>query len=678
MQSYRRINNTVGWTVFVLSVIVYWSTAESTASFWDCGEFLSCAYKLQVPHSPGSPLFILLAHLCMLFAPDKQHLALTVNYFSGVMSALTNMFLCWTVTAIGLKITRKQNAALNTPTLICIMAAGVVAAFANGFADSFWFSAVEAEVYASSGFFTALALWSIFKWDQVSEQRYADRWIVFIGYVIGLAIGVHLLGILTIPSIVFVYYFKKYKPSTWGMIKTFLIACALTGFVQYAIIQEIPNLAAQFDILFVNDFGLPFNSGSLFFFILLIGGLVYGIIYTQRKKKYEWNLAFLTLTFIIIGYSSYVMVMIRSHADPSIDMGDPDNPLKLLSYLNREQYGDQPLFYGPSYAATPSDVDRTGGEAIYSRGKTKYDLLGHKPEVKYNSSDEMLFPRIWDNDDPNHIHFYQNWLGLKKTDVPTMGNNLNFFFTYQVGFMFWRYMMWNFSGRQNDIQGDGDIVNGNWITGIPFVDNAMLGDQQHLPYPLNENEGTNKFFLIPLILGLIGAIYHFKKDKNEAFVVLLLFFFTGLAIVIYLNQTPQQPRERDYSYTGSIYAFAMWIGLSVFSIYDFFKKRTKPVVAASLASLIAVTGPALMLQQGWDDHDRHNRYTCRDFGKDYLESCAPNAILFTQGDNDTYPLWYAQEVEGIRPDVRVVNLSLLGVDWYIDNLRRKVNDGRHH
>ncbi|MEO5675230.1 MAG: DUF2723 domain-containing protein, partial [Chitinophagales bacterium] len=675
MTRFNKINNAVGWSVFIISTIVYWLTAEPTGSFWDCGEFISCAYKLQVAHSPGSPLFIMLAHLVSLLAPDRAHIAQFVNYFSGTMSALSNLFLFWSITLLSLKIIGKRAIELTTAEIIAAMGAGVVGALANCFADSSWFSAVEGEVYSSSAFFTAIVFWAILKWDQVADEPYADRWILFIAYMIGLAIAVHLLGLLVIPTMVFVYYFRKYEVTTWGLVKCFAISCGILGVIQFGIIPQIPSLSAKFDILFVNSFHLPFNSGVVFFFILLTGAILFGMWYSYRKNMYWLNTAILAMIFIIIGYSSYLQVIIRANANPSINMGSPDDAETLLSYLNREQYGDRPLLFGPSFASQPTEIDRTNGEMHYYQDPVskRYIELGRKPIVKYDNRDQMFFPRIYDNDDPSHVRFYQTWLGLKKDEKPTMGDNLNFFFTYQVGFMYWRYFMWNFSGRQDDNQGDGDIKHGNWITGFPFIDNAMLVDQTTLPYPMNQNRGNNKMFLLPFILGILGAIYHFKKRKNDAFVVLLLFFFTGLAIVLYLNQTPNQPRERDYAYAGSVYAFTIWIGIGVLWLYEQFNKRMIARNAAILASGIGVLVPLLMASQEWDDHDRSDRYTARDLGRDYLESCAPNAILFTQGDNDTYPLWYAQEVEGIRTDIRIVNLSLLGVDWYIDGLRRKAN-----
>jgi tetratricopeptide (TPR) repeat protein len=676
MIKYQKINNAVGWIVLIVSTAVYWLTAEPTGSFWDCGEFIACAYKLQVPHSPGAPLFILIAHLFTLFAPDAGHVALTVNYFSGLTSAFTNLFLFWSITALGRKILGRKEHEVSTAETIALMGAGLVGAFANCFADSFWFSAVEGEVYAFSSFFTAIVFWAILKWDQVADEPYADRWILFIGYMMGLAVGVHLLGLLAIPALVMLYYFRKFKPTRWGIIKAFVVGILILGFIQYGIIPQIPNLSTKFDILFVNSFGLPFNSGVAFFFVVMVGLVVYGLYYAQQKNKYVLHTAILTGIFIVIGYSTYFMIVIRSNANPAINMGAPDNPISLLSYLNREQYGDHPLLYGQTFIAQPIDFDRESGDMRYyqDRETGRYIELGRKPIIKYADRDKMLFPRIWDNDDPSHIRFYRSWLGLKENEKPTFADNMNFFFTYQVGFMYWRYFLWNFSGRQNDIQGDGDIRNGNWITGFPFIDNKMLGDQTNLPTPLKENKGRNKFYLIPFALGILGALYHFRKSKYDAFVVLLFFFFTGLAIVIYLNQPPQQPRERDYAYAGSVYAFAIWIGISVLWLYELLQKRTSATTAAVAGTAIAALAPVLMGAGGWDDHDRSKRYTARDMGRNYLESCAPNAILFTQGDNDTYPLWYAQEVEGIRPDVKIVNLSLLGVDWYIDHLRRKTNE----
>lgn len=673
MTFYNKVNNIAGWIIFIIATGVYWMTAEPTGSFWDCGEFIACANKLQVAHSPGAPLFIMIAHMFTLLAGDQSHVALMVNYMSGIFSGLTILFLFWTITAFSKKILGKKESEISGADLIAIMGAGFVGGLAYTFADSFWFSAVEGEVYAMSSFFTAIVFWSILKWENVADEPNADRWIIFGGYLIGLSIGVHLLGLLAVPAMVFVYSFKKFQPTRWNIIKTGAIAVAILGFIQYGIIPGIPTLSAKLDIMFVNDFGLPFNSGVFFLFLIMAALILFGLWYSYRKNNPILNTAVLTTLYIILGYSSYLMVVIRANANPSINMSAPNDPIALLSYLNREQYGERPLAYGHTFTAQPVGIDREDGEKRYYRGKDKYVFIDRKPILKYDPADEMPFPRVWDNDDPSHIKFYKNWLNLRDGQKLTMGDNLNFFFTYQVGFMYMRYFLWNFSGRQDDVQGDGDIQHGNWITGFPFIDNLMLGDQTTLPYPMNQNKGKNKFYLLPFLLGLAGAVYHFRKSKNDAWVVMLLFFFTGLAIVIYLNQTPLQPRERDYAYAGSFYAYTMWIGIGVLALFDYIKRRMNPRNAAIIAGVACLLVPVLMGAQGWDDHDRSHRTTARDFGRDYLESCAPNAILFTQGDNDTYPLWYAQEVEGIREDVRIVNLSLLGVDWYIDNLRRKVN-----
>ena len=675
MKNYRQINNITGLLVFLFATGVYMLTAEPTGSFWDCGEFVSCAYKLQIAHSPGAPLFVMLAHLFTMLASGPAKVALMVNYYSAIMGGLCALLTFWAGTALGKKILASKGIELKLDQIIAIMGCGIVAALATTFSDSNWFSAVEGEVYASSSFFTALVFWAILKWDEHADEPFADRWLVFIAYMMGLSIGVHLLNLLTIPALVFVYYFRKTENITrWGVIKTFLIAVGLLGFVQYGVIPGLPKLALKFDILFVNSFGLPFNSGSIFFALLVIGLIVYGFYYSYKKANYMLNTGLLMLTVIIIGYSSYAMVLIRANANPSINMSEPKNLINLVSYLDREQYGDRPLLYGQYFTAGVTDVDFENGDTKYYQGDKKYEVIGHKLIVTYDPAQETIFPRIYDGDDKSHVQFYKDYLSLKDGETPTFGDNMAFFFKYQLGWMYWRYFLWNFAGRQNDIQGQGNHEEGNWISGVSFIDNALLGDQDSLPANLKNNPAKNKFFFLPLILGIIGLVYQFKRKERDGWIVMMLFFFTGVAIVLYLNQTPLQPRERDYAYAGSVYAFTFWIGLGVLAVWDWISKRVKGVAGAALAVVLCLLAPVIMGQQGWDDHDRSNRYTARDFGKDYLESCAPNAILFTQGDNDTYPLWYAQEVEGIRPDVRIVNLSLLGVDWYIDGLKRAVNE----
>lgn len=675
MTLYNKLNNLTGWIIFILATIVYVLTAEPSGSFWDCGEFISCCYKLQVAHSPGAPLFLIIGRIFTMFAGDQSQVAFTVNFMSNVMGGLTSLFIFWTITALAIRLIGKKESDLSTGELISILGAGVIGSLASTFSDSTWFSTVEGEVYATSAAFTAFVVWAILKWERHADEKYSDRWILLIAYAMGLSIGVHLLNLLCIPAMVFVYYFKKYPYSRIGMIKTFFVSVIILGVVQYLIIPNIPNYAAKFDILFVNSFGLPFNSGAITFALLVIAGITATMIYARRKNNYALHTSMLALIMIILGYTSYSMVLIRANANPSINMSNPRDLISLVSYLNREQYGDRPLVYGPIFTAKPIDIDWTGGEMKYYKGEKKYEELGAKPVVKYDPKEEMPFPRIWDNDDPNHINFYKSWLNIKEGEKPNMGDNINFFISYQINYMYWRYFLWNFAGRQNDIQGSSNNVQfGNWISGINAIDNARLGSQDNLPPSMANNKAKNKYYFLPLILGLIGLFYQFKKRKEDAWVVLLLFFFTGLAIVLYLNQTPQQPRERDYAYAGSVYAYCIWIGLGVIALFNYFRTRMNATNAAIIASVVSMIVPTIMGAQGWDDHNRSKRYTARDFGRNYLESCAPNAILFTQGDNDTYPLWYAQEVEGIRQDIRIVNLSLLGVDWYIDEMRRKVNE----
>ncbi len=676
MTSFHRLNTLVGWLIFVVASLVYILTSEPTGSFWDCGEFISCAYRLQVAHSPGAPLFLIIGRLFAMLASGPDTVALMVNLMSNLMGGLTSLFMFWTVTMLARKIIAKKEGDFTLADTILVLGAGAVGALAATFADSLWFSAVEGEVYASSSAFTAFVFWAILKWENQADEPQADRWLLLIAYAMGLSIGVHLLNLLCIPAIVFVYYFKKHRDqiTNWGAVKIFLLSCAILAGVQYGIIPSLPNLALKFDIVFRNSFGLPYNTGALTFAFIVIGLIGFGFIYAKRKNNYMLHMSVLMVCMIILGYTSYAMVLIRASANPSINMSNPKDLINLVSYLNREQYGERPLAYGQTFTARPVDVDWSGGEMKYWKGPDKYVELGRKPVVKYSSEDKMLFPRIWDNDDDSHVNFYKSWLSLKEGQKPTMADNINFFVTFQMNYMYWRYFMWNFAGRQNDVQGaTGNIQSGNWISGINAIDNIRLGSQDNLPPSMSNNKARNKYYFIPLILGLLGLYYHYRKRNHDAWVVMLLFFFTGLAIVIYLNQTPLQPRERDYAYAGSIYAFCIWIGLGVLAIADWLSKKMNPLGTALTAITVALLAPVLMGAQGWDDHNRSNRYTARDFGRNYLESCAPNAILFTQGDNDTYPLWYAQEVEGIRPDVRIVNLSLLGVDWYIDQMKRKVN-----
>jgi hypothetical protein len=670
--NFNKINNITGWIVCLIACAVYLFTMEATGSLWDCGEFIAASYKLQIPHPPGAPLFVLLGRLFTMWLPPSQA-ALGVNVMSALASGFTILFLFWTITYFARKLLVKSGAAFAREQVTLIIGAGVVGALAYTFSDSFWFSAVEGEVYAMSSLFTAMAFWAILKWEQEADQPYADRWLVLIAYMIGLSIGIHLLNLLTIPAIVMIFYFRRYRYSLKGALTAFVLACALTGIIQVGFIQYPAKLAGMMDVWFVNSLGMPFNSGSLFFIALTVGLLAWGIRWAYRKRRYYVKLALLCTSFLFIGYATYITTLIRSNANPGIDMYNVDNAVTLERYLNREQYGDFPLVYGQVFTARPLDYKETG--KIYGKGATQYEVVGKRYQPVYDSKDMMLFPRIWDgSNETGHADAYRQWLGLAEGEQPTFRDNIKFFLGYQVNFMYLRYFMWNFVGKQNDIQGFGNVRDSNWVSGVSLVDNLLYGDQSKMPDSLKENKAHNTLFFLPLILGIMGLLFHYKKRRRDSLVVGLLFFFTGMAIVLYINQPGSQPRERDYAYVGSFYAFAIWIGLGVLALHAYLRRRTRwafSAPAAVLTCLLAV--PALMAFQEWDDHDRSNKVLARDIARDYLESCAPNAILFTFGDNETYPLWYAQEVEGIRPDVRVIHTSLLGAEWYINQQRKKLN-----
>ncbi len=668
---YSKLNNLLGWLTFLVAASVYTLTLEPTVSFWDAGEFIAAAYKLQIVHQPGAPLFLMIQKVFSLFAGnDTSKIAYFMNMGSAIFSAATILFLFWTITALTKKILVKPDETPSTYQQIVIFGSALVGALAYTFSDSFWFSAVESEVYAMSSFCTAIVFWAILKWEAHADEPQADRWLIFIAYIMGLSIGVHLLNLLVIPAIALVYYFRRAKEVTpKGTFLALLIGIAILGFIQYGIIQYLIKLAAGFDLFFVNTLGMGFGSGVLFFATLLVGGIAYGIFYSIKKNKARLNFALICLSFIIIGYGSFAMLVIRAKANPTLNNSDPDNVFALLSYLNREQYGDRPLLYGEYFDSKP--IDYKEGSEIYRKGKEKYEVAGKKFEQIYDRN--TLLPRMYSSD-PSHVGFYRDWMKLGESGSPTFTDNLGFLFSYQTGFMYMRYFAWNFVGRQNDEQGHGNLTDGNWISGIKAVDNLHVGGQDKLPKSQIDNISYNKFYALPLILGLIGAFWHFKRRERDAGIVGLLFFFTGIAIVLYLNQTPLQPRERDYAYTGSFYAFAIWIGLGVAAIAEFLQKKINAQTAGLAATVLGLLmAPGIMAKEGWDDHDRSSKYTARDFAIDYLESCAPNAILFTYGDNDTYPIWYVQEVENIRPDVRVVNLSLLGTDWYLRQMKEKVN-----
>jgi hypothetical protein len=684
--NFRKANNITGWIICFIACAVYVLTMEPTGSFWDCGEFVSSCYKLQIPHPPGAPLFVLMGRLfIILFGDDPLTAAKGVNFMSAIASGFTILFLFWTITHFARKIVQPNpEVALTQNQVISILGAGAVGALAYTFSDSFWYSAVEGEVYALSSFFTAIVFWAILKWEHevdydrkegISISR-ADRWIVLIFYLMGLSVGVHLLNLLTIPAIVMVYYFKRYNVSAWGTVIAFAIGCLVTGIVQVVVIQWSIKGAGAFDRIFVNSFGLPFFSGFIFFFTLIAALILFGIRYALRRGYYFLKLGLWCAAFMVLGYSTYFTTIIRSNADPGVDMFNVDNPVSLVGYLSREQYGDWPILIGPDFTTRPP-YEEAGD--LYARGKDKYEVVGKIQKQRWGKAEGAhLFPRMWDsNNDRGQVECYRNFTGLGEGETPTMADNIKYFVSYQSRWMYWRYFMWNFVGKQNDLQGFGNIRDGNWLSGISFVDKIFHGSTtDELPATAGkENKANNKLYFLPFILGVLGLIYHFITNRRDWFVTALLFFFTGFAIVIYLNQAGYQPRERDYAYVGSFYVFAIWIGLGVLQIKDWLTNKLSAGVSNYIAigaCLLAV--PVLMASQEWDDHDRGKKFLARDLGKDYLQSCEKNAILISFGDNDTYPLWYALETEGIRKDLRVMNYSLLGTDWYINQLRYKVND----
>lgn len=770
--SFRKANLIFGWLTFAIATVVYLLTIEPTASFWDCGEFIATAVKLQVGHPPGAPFFMLVGRLFSLFVPMSSA-AVAINVLSALSSSFTILFLFWTITNFAKKLALKSGE-LNQSKLIAIIGSGIVGGLAYTFSDSFWFSAVEGEVYAMSSLFTAVVFWAILKWEGVADQPQSTRWLILIAYLMGLSIGVHLLNLLTIPAIAFVYYFKRFEVTKKGVIYTFIISVAILGIIQAVIIPGTVKLAQGFEKLFVNSMGMPFNSGVIFYAVLIIGLLSFGLYWTKKNNHPLYNTAILSVTVILIGYSTFATIVIRSAANTPMDENNPENVFSLVSYLNREQYGDRPLLYG-QYWNAPLDRQngREDGEPVYTKAYvvkkgnrslasyiTRYEaqefidnskqknlsivneyiVSDPREGSEYNYAKEYctVFPRMYSNQ-AHHVREYKNWSDFegKPASIPdvngqrrvaTFGENLKFFFSYQINWMYWRYFMWNFAGRQNDVQGHGDIVSGNWLSGINAIDSKRLGNQDQLADSLSENKAYNHFYLLPFILGLIGLFYQFIRTPKAGVITMLLFLLTGLAIVVYLNQYPMQPRERDYAYVGSFYAFAIWIGLGVYSLFDMIQqyrikdlskitsyvfgaglvlfllelmggsddhsvsysiwymaivgigtivalmymgKRIGEKGSAVLSLVLCLSVPLIMGAEGWDDHSRAKRRTAVDFAKNYLDSCAPNAILFTNGDNDTFPLWYVQEVEGYRTDVRVVNLSLLNTDWYINQMKRK-------
>ncbi len=660
--------------------MVYILTREPTVSFWDCGEFILSAFKLQVGHPPGAPLFLMMARIATLFAgSDTSKVAVTVNTLSALCSGFAIMFLFWTITHLVRKVFM-HGKELDKKHVPAIIGSGILGALAYTFTDTFWFSAVEGELYALSSLIIALVFWGMLKWEDEADKPHAGRWIILIAYIMGLGLGVHRLNLLIIPVLVFVYYFRKYEVTTMGIVKTFVLAILLLWLMVFVIMPGVPAVAGWFELLFVNVFGLPYNSGLLFFMVILFGALAFGIRYTLQKKRIILNYILTSFVVIMIGYSSYAMIMIRSSARPPMNQNNPSDVFSLSYYINMKQYGSSPKIYGNYYSAPITGMKQV--VSGYNKVNGKYKPY-YSTEYEYSSQFETIFPRMYDNTDPDHASAYEYWgkvvgrkysVGSSKEPVvcPTFAENLRYFFRYQVGFMYMRYFMWNFVGRQNDIQGNGNPIYGNWISGIKFIDEARLGNLDNIPDDLKTNRGNNKYYFLPLLIGLAGMYWQYKRDKKGFWLVLGFFLMTGLAIILYLNQYPNQPRERDYAYVGSFYAFAIWIGFGFMFVYENIKKILGNTVSLALtfAGLIAAV-PVLMGAQNWDDHDRSGRYTARDIGENYLKSCDPDAILFTYGDNDSFPVWYAQDVEAVRTDVRVANLSYIQAGWYIEMMRQK-------
>jgi tetratricopeptide (TPR) repeat protein len=698
MKKYTLINNILGWVIFLIATTVYLITAEPTASWWDCGEYIATADKLQVGHPPGAPTFQLIGSLFSNFAgSDTSLIAYTINAMSAVCSGFTILFLFWSITMLAKKFV-KNTEEMTKGQMIAIFASAVVGSLAYTFSDTFWYSAVEGEVYAMSSCFTAISFWAILKWEAEADDKHNLRWLILIAFLIGISIGVHLLNLLAIPAITYVFYFKKYpnveKNKKRNFILVGIISMLLVAVILYFIVPYIVIFAGKFEIFFTNSIGLPFNFGTIIYFVLLIGLLVAGVLYSIKKQKVILNTALLSVLFILIGYTTFFVLVIRSNANTPINENAPKDATALLTYLNREQYGYTPLFHGQYYNAMVIDQEEGTSKYIKDKENGKYIEVKQRGNLVYEKDKTTIFPRMWSNDQSrNHPTYYKMWAGINESSdrTPTFAENLSFFFRYQVNHMYWRYFMWNFAGRQNDIQSHGillsgneptnvsngkkDLLHGNWITGIDFIDEMRLGPQDNLPVDLANNAGKNKLFCLPLLLGLAGLIFHIRKSPKDSFIVFLLFFMTGLAIVLYLNQPPAQPRERDYAYAGSFYAFAIWIGLGVYALYEWTKKIKKipdSVRAGILGVICLFAVPVLMASEEWDDHDRSGRYMAREYARNYLESCEKDAILITFGDNDTFPLWYAQEVEGIRTDVRVLNYTLSGMHWYIEQLYNKV------
>ncbi|MBN1107834.1 MAG: DUF2723 domain-containing protein [Bacteroidales bacterium] len=681
---YSRWNNITGWLMFLISAAVYLITVEPTVSFWDCGEFILSAYGLQVGHPPGAPLFLMIGRIATLFSfGDASKAALMVNALSSLCSAFTILFLFWTITHLVRRVYTRSNP-LETKHIPVIIASGVIGALTYTFSDTFWFSAVEGELYSMSSLMLGLVFWAMLKWEEEADDPSSGRWIILIAYIMGLGLGVHRLNLLVMPVLVLVFYFRKYELTVKGFINALLVAVVLLGLMVFILIPGVPKVAGWFELLFVNVFGLPYNTGLLLFVIAVIASLAALIRFSLKKGKVILNYVVTGLTVIMIGYSSYAMIVIRSSARPPMNQNNPSDIFALTYYINMQQYGSSPKFHGPYYSAPAEDVRNE--VAGYNKVNGKYKPY-YRPDYIYNEKFTTIFPRMYSPED-HHKTSYEYWgkvkgrkytltygSGKETVVCPTFGENLRFFFRYQTGFMYLRYFMWNFAGRQNDIQGNGNILHGNWISGIKIIDELRLGDQDGLPRDLKDNPARNTYFFLPLLIGLLGALWQYRTDRKGFILILTFFIMTGFAVILYLNQYPNQPRERDYAYAGSFYAFAAWVGMGFMYLYNVTRQllshRASTII---LFIVIMAVSPVLLAVQNWDDHDRSGRYTARDIASNYLESCAPDAVLFTYGDNDSFPVWYVQDVERLRTDVRVANLSYLQAGWYIQMMRQKAFD----
>lgn len=678
--NFKKLNNISGWVVFAIAAITYLLTIEPTASLWDCGEFIATSYKLEVGHPPGTPFFFLINRFGAMFAMDPTQVAPIINSLSALESAFTILFLFWSISHLGRRIYGKKAEDMTTDQSWAVIGAAAIGALAFTFTDSFWFSAVEAEVYALSSMFTALVFWAILKWEDVADQPRGNRWLILIAYLMGLSIGAHILNLLAIPALVFIFYFKKYpnrpKIDLWK--PAVMSVLVLGGF--YMLTPTVISIGGFIDRIFVNTLSMPINSGLLFFILALLAGLGFGVWYSHKAQRAILNVIFLSAAMVVIGFSTYGIVLIRATTNPPMNSNAPSNAYTLERFINRDQYGSRPLMYGHVFSSQPVDYDF--GDYYFVNENSKYQHVKFLRDYKYDPAADMLFPRMY-SDREDHIRDYKIWSNFqgkqirsKSGDmitVPTFGDNLTFFFSYQVNNMYWRYFLWNFVGRQSDTQYDG-ITNGNWLSGINAIDNLYLGPQDNLPDEVAANRGRNTYFFLPFILGLIGIFFQLKRDGRNFTVVMMLFFMTGLAIVLYLNQTPQQPRERDYAYAGSFYAFAIWIGLGVLPIYELFKKKLAGKTAAIGAVILTASVPTVLAVQNWDDHDRSGRTIQRDMGRNYLDQLLPNSILLLHGDNDTFSAWYNQEVENYQTSIRPLNTQYITGDWYIDQMRVRAND----